>query len=138
MSRQWNFWFDRNGKPITVEEWQEGLLFTDRRVARTLISDAADPTVAFEVSTVFWGMDGEAPYNLALGGAAYKPRIWSTALFEHGSVASECCYATEEEAREGHRSMVALTCAALIDPVTRERPTSTVVKQPARYSPSAR
>jgi hypothetical protein len=137
MTRRWNFWFDRDGGPITVQEWEQQVLYADRRVARTLISDAADPTVAFEVSTVFWGMDGMLPYNLALSGD-YTPKIWSTALLDHGSVTGEWCYATEAEAREEHRSVVALTCATLIDPVTRERPTSTVVRQPSRFAPPNR
>lgn len=49
--------YDRNGIPISMDEWSKTLAEQGNRVARSKVTDAADPSVSFDVSTVWLGLD---------------------------------------------------------------------------------
>lgn len=115
--------YDRDGVPIDTQSWGE--LVADKkyqRVLRTTVADAADPAKAYDVSTVWLGID----HNWGRG----VPLIFETMVFGTGSedmIADR--YSTEELARGGHNAMVVSICATLIDPVVME-----VVEDAGRYA----
>jgi hypothetical protein len=86
-------YFDRNGQPMTEEEWARA--FEDiemRRVLETALHDGK------RISTVWLGLDH---------GLGARPLIFETMVFE-GEHSLDCeRYATEAEARAGHEAMVA-------------------------------
>lgn len=97
-----NMCFDRQGRPITVEQYTELLVDDDyKRVALTTVGPYA-------VSTVWLGAD----HSFGTGG---PPLIFETMVFAtEGGTADlshdlDCRrYATEDEARRGHEEFVVL------------------------------
>lgn len=106
-----NLWYDRDGVAIDVRAWER--LFSDyeyRRVQQSAITDAADPTKTFDVSTIWLGVDHAFGYG--------PPLIFETMVFGDGSEDRAMDrYGTEAQAREGHTAMVVSVCATLTDPV---------------------
>lgn len=103
--------YDREGLPITMERATE--LHGDFdyvKVARTTVTDLADLTVSFDVSTVWLGFDH------AFGGLA--PIIFETMVFQ-GSFREMTCdrYSTEAQALAGHTAMVVTVAATLANPL---------------------
>jgi hypothetical protein len=108
-----SLWLDRDGCPITVEQWtvlQPDIDYS--RVARSTVMDAANPSRVLEVSTVWLGLD----YSFGMGG---PPLIFETMVFGDSEESELCCerYATESQAREGHTAMVVTVSAEMKDPV---------------------
>ena len=92
--------YDRSGRPISMEEWQR-LLHDDayRQVA-------VDELHGCTISTIWTGADLSA----AFGG--WAPRIFETAvLWRDGDVLEQERYATEAEALAGHELTVVATRA---------------------------
>lgn len=105
-------WYDKDGIPITIEEW--GRLNADRdysQIDRTKILDGVNPSSAFDVSTVWLGLDH--------GGGSGAPVIFETMVFAEGSSMDVECrrYCTEAEAVAGHVEMVAYVASELRDPI---------------------
>lgn len=103
--------YDRNGVVIGLLAW--GQLFANadyKRVARTTVTDTADPAKTYDVSTIWIGVD----HNWGVG----APLIFETMVFGEGSdVFARDRYSTEPQAREGHTAMVITVSATLTDPV---------------------
>jgi hypothetical protein len=91
--------YDRQGRPITFEQWARTLEH-DRRVA-------FDALPGCEISTVWLGID----HNFGKG----PPLIFETMIFggPDDLDRSQWRYATEEEARAGHVRAVELARLAL-------------------------
>lgn len=104
-------YYDRDGIPIDEDAWSRlRANYAYKRVARTTITDAADPTKTYDVSTVWLGLD----HAFGMG----PPLIFETMVFGEGSSDLECeRYSTEKQAREGHIAMVTVVCSGLTDPV---------------------
>ncbi|WP_086846925.1 hypothetical protein [Amycolatopsis kentuckyensis] len=105
-------YYDKDGLPIT--DGQFGVLISEadyKRVARSTIMDAADPSKVFEVSTVWLGIDHSFGSEL--------PIIFETMVFAEGSSHDEQCdrYSTLADAERGHVEMVTVVAATLSDPV---------------------
>jgi hypothetical protein len=86
--------FDRNGEPMTTEQWM--LAFADtpsRIIGRTKLSDDV------EVSTVWMGLD----HNFMEDG---PPLIFESMVFGGPMDDETRRYSTEEEARAGHDELV--------------------------------
>lgn len=104
--------YDRDGVPLAdVLEW--GKLHADLsylRVARTKLTDAADPAVSVDVSTVGLGIDH---------GWGYGPLIFETMVFAEGSSLDEqmARYSTEAQARAGHTALVIEVATGMVDPI---------------------
>lgn len=104
--------YDRNGIPIDLTEF--GRLASDEtvwRVARSKVTDAADMSVSFDVSTVWLGVDhnhGDGP-----------PVIFETMVFDEGSNQELLArrYCTEQQAKDGHVIVTMEVAARLTDPV---------------------
>lgn len=102
-------YYDRTGGPIDLFEWAR-LTEDDeyRRIGHAVVCDAADPSKAYRVSTIWIGID------TALG----PPMIFETLVFgKESEQVRGARYATEDQAREGHTAMVVSVCAELTDPV---------------------
>lgn len=86
--------FDRDGKPITRDEW--GKLCGDDDYRRVAIVDLGERLI----STVWMGID----HNFGKG----KPIIFETMVFGDAFVADDYCerYSTLEEAEAGHARIV--------------------------------
>lgn len=105
-------WYDKDGIPVSDRD--ANALLTDdtyKRVARSKVVSAADPTKSFDVSTVWLGLDhsfGDGP-----------PLIFETMVFAEGSSMDEDCrrYATQAQAQAGHVEMVTIVAATLDDPI---------------------
>lgn len=105
-------WYDRNGVPISTGEW--AALNLDReysQIARTTIMDGSNPSLVWEVSTVWLGLD----HSFGFG----PPAIFETMVFHEGSPLNESCerYATWTEAELGHYAMVSTVAATVVDPI---------------------
>jgi hypothetical protein len=92
-------YYDRKGNPITMEEWCEALRGGEpnadpRRVALDVFPKG-------RVSTVWLGLDHSFDNSLL-------PLIFETMVFPSDGFADEDMdrYASEEEARAGHKAMV--------------------------------
>lgn len=87
--------YDRDGKPITWEEYSKLYQETYSRIALTQFDDGST------VSTVWLGIDHSFGGNSA-------PIIFETMIFSAAPDADELCwrYSTEEEALEGHERAV--------------------------------
>lgn len=105
--------YDRDGIQIDIATWTR--LFGDltyKRISRTTIASAADPKVAYDVSTIWIGDD----HNWL--GTSNQPIIFETMVFGDGKCdLSQDRYATEAQARAGHDEMVAVVAATVTDPV---------------------
>lgn len=92
-----DIWFDRHGIPIYDTAEVERLLrdMSYKRVARSKVISAADPTKSFDVSTVWLGVDHSFGEGI--------PLIFETMVFAEGDSMDLDCrrYATEEQARGG-------------------------------------
>ena len=104
-----DLYYDRQGNPMTVEEWAEAMahLF-DRVVAKTSVVEtpSSSDSQAVEVSTVWLGIN----HNWTGSG---RPIIFETMVFG-GPIDQEMWrYATEQEAVAGHREVVRLVQMAL-------------------------
>lgn len=87
-------YYDRQGNQISVEEW---LRLFDDGVYKRIAKDQVDE---YEVSTVWLGLD-----HSFMGG---PPLIFETTLFGDGDRNNDMWrYSTEQEAIEGHASVVA-------------------------------
>lgn len=87
-------YYDRQGNPISMEEWVEGLRPDNKRVASTTVNGVW-------VSTVWLGLDH--------GWGSGPPIIFETMAFARGLGFGELDsrrYATEEEALAGHEAVV--------------------------------
>lgn len=106
-------WYDRNGNPLGEVEGIELLLRdpTYKRVARSKVTSAADPTASFDVSTVWLGLD----YSFGQG----IPLIFETMVFAEGSGVDLDCrrYPTEAAAMREHVEVVVSVAATLTDPI---------------------
>lgn len=90
-------YYDRSGKPITLEEWRD----SDRAARRV----ALDKVGEYEVSTVWLGLDHQ------FGGG--PPLIFETMIFGSGPLDNEMRrYSTEAEALAGHAEMVKMAAEA--------------------------
>jgi hypothetical protein len=104
-------YYNRAG--IRIDESQWAALIGDtkyKRIARTTtIFGAADPTTAFDVSTVWLGLDHSF-------GAS--PLIFETMVFGDDEMDLDCRrYATETESRKGHTEMVVAVAATVDNPI---------------------
>ena len=94
-------WFDFDGNPVSIEEWDR--LFQDlqrRQVARTKVGDA-------EVSTVWIGLDHRMPPPLDPPG---PPLIFETMIFAGDEELDGYCWRwpNKDAALAGHDQAVAL------------------------------
>lgn len=105
------YFYDRSGEPIGRWTWMQKTC--DRaysRIARTTVMSAADPTVAYDVSTIWLGVD----YSFGEG----VPVIFETMVFGDGRLdLTGDRYPTEASARRGHEEMVTVVAATVEDPV---------------------
>lgn len=104
--------YDKFGIAISLQEYSE--LATDliyKRIARSKIIESGDPSISFDVSTVWLGVN----HNFGDG----PPLIFETMVFAEGSSLDLNMdrYATEQAAREGHTAMIVEVCAELTDPI---------------------
>lgn len=104
-------YYDRDGAVIDRERWSRLFSPDYQRVALTAITDAADVSKTFEVSTVWLGIDHA--WN---GG---PPVIFETMVFGGDGSADDDCrrYCTEDEAKQGHAASVLTVAASLTDPI---------------------
>lgn len=105
--------YNRDGTPFNgdVLSWAKTFEMDNRRVARTKVTDAADPSKSFDVSTVFLGID----HSFGSG----PPLIFESMAFAEGDSLDELCerHSTESQARAGHTAMVVEVATRCIDPI---------------------
>lgn len=103
-------YYDRDGDPIGVRDWNQLLSSTTyKRVARTTVTSAADPSATYDVSTVWLGMN----HNWSGHGLLI---IFETMVFDSSGESLDCCrYETEQQARAGHEDMVTVVAATVVD-----------------------
>lgn len=98
-----HLYFDRKGKPITLEEWSR--LFEDWNYKRIMESRLPDGKW---ISTVWLGLDHGIDES--------NPIIFETMVFEFktdkklGESLDTDRYSTEQEARRGHKRMFQKYC----------------------------
>jgi hypothetical protein len=106
----WGRFYDRGGDPLELFMWSN--LFEDqtyKRINNTMIT-SADLTVAYNVSTIWLGID----HNFGSG----PPIIFETMVFGEGSCDLACArYRTESEALRGHEEMVTVVASTVDDPL---------------------
>lgn len=104
--------YDKDGLPISMLEF--GRLTADAaysRIARTQVVSAADPSKAFDVSTVWLGLDH------GMGGPG-APIIFETMVFAEDWDGLDCRrYCTQAQARQGHIEMVTIVASTLDDAI---------------------
>lgn len=103
-------WYDRQGNPLDTTT-ADRLLgdMTYKRVARTRVTSASDPSIDWDVSTVWLGTN----HNFTNDG---PPIIFETMVFGSGDGDQYMQrYATEEQARAGHAETVTLVAATVPD-----------------------
>jgi hypothetical protein len=104
-------YYDRDGVEIDLQTWSRLLNSIYQRVALASIVDLSAPEVAYDVSTVWLGMD----HGFSDVG---PPIIFETMIFGDGDLDSTCRrYATEEEALHGHQEMIDIVRAIMTDPL---------------------
>lgn len=109
-------WYDRDGLPVS--QVRLGMLLADRsyvRIARTVIMDAADANMVRNVSTAWIGRDQRCDDD-------GPPLIFETLVTsdaDEGTYDELYCehYATERQAREGHRQNVVYVSMDMVDPI---------------------
>ena len=94
-------YYDRQGQPMTMHQWAEK--FEDEEythIARDVIGPDApiDPAPLITVSTVWRGVNHNWRND--------EPLIYETLIIGGGYDATGMRYATEKQAREGHRRVV--------------------------------
>lgn len=103
-------YFNRNGEPIDLMTW--AFLIDDpmyKIVARTTIVSAANPSVAYDVSTVWLGIDHNFGHDPIL--------IFETMIFDAGDAKDCNRYSTVADAIAGHADMVTVVASTMDDPV---------------------
>lgn len=118
--------FDRAGQPIDADRWSQLRQDTDYIVvARTSVADADDTARGLVVSTVWVGLDLPGAPN-ADGGPPAAALIFETMVFDraawHAGQSTDARvamrYATEDDARHGHRAVVRRLSATMEKPLT--------------------
>lgn len=104
-------WYDRKGQSIdatTANKLLGDMAYA--RVARTEITSASDPSISFDVSTVWLGVN----YNFTGDG---PPIIFETMVFGGNENQDQTMWrwSTEEGARAGHAEVVASIAATVPD-----------------------
>ena len=94
-------YYDRHGQPMTMRQWAEK--FEDvnyTHIARDVIGpdEPLDPAPLTTVSTFWRGVNHNLRHD--------KPLIYETLIIGEGYDATGMRYATEKQAREGHRRAV--------------------------------
>ncbi len=94
-------YYDRQGQPMTMHQWAEK--FEDENythIARDVIGpdEPLDPAPLITVSTVWRGVNQNWRHH--------EPLIYETLIIGGGYDATGMRYATEKQAREGHRQVV--------------------------------
>lgn len=105
--------YDRQGRPITHDEARDLIGQNLDHVARSVVTDAADPTQCRIVSTIWMGVDAEL-------GDYPQPMIFETVVFDgnHERVDNAAIpTATEGHAMQAHRAMVEEHSKSMVDPV---------------------
>ena len=95
------FYYDRQGQPMTMHQWAEK--FEDENythIARDVIGpdEPLDPAPLITVSTFWRGVNHNLRHD--------EPLIYETLIIGGGYDATGMRYATEKQAREGHRRAV--------------------------------
>lgn len=121
-------YYDRDAVPVPMQRWSE--LYGDmanRRVRFTKIVSRTDPGRAFDVSTVWLGLD----HNWGGG----PPLIFETMVFAAGDLRDLDCrrYATLQGAEAGHVEVVCEVAATVTDPIVTdvEDPGAPLATRPA-------
>ena len=94
-------YYDRQGKPMTIQQWAEKLQDEDyRHIARDVIGpdEPLDPAPLITVSTFWLGLNHDWRSD--------EPLIYETILIGGEHDATGMRYATEKQARDGHRRAV--------------------------------
>ena len=102
--RDWDgrpIYYDRQGKPMTMQQWAQRFEDEDyRHIARDVIGpdEPLDPAPLITVSTFWLGLNHDWRSD--------EPLIYETIIVggEHDEIGMR--YATEKQAREGHRRAV--------------------------------
>ena len=94
-------YYDRQGQPMTMQQWAEK--FEDENythIARDVIGpdEPLDPAPLITVSTFWRGVNHDLRHD--------EPLIYETLIIGGGYDATSMRYATEKQAREGHRRVV--------------------------------
>ena len=102
--RDWNgrpIYYDRQGKPMTMQQWAQRFEDEDyRHIARDVIGpdEPLDPAPLITVSTFWLGLNHDWRSD--------EPLIYETIIIGGEHDATGMRYATEKQAREGHRRAV--------------------------------
>ena len=102
--RDWHgrpIYYDRQGQPMTMHQWAEKSEDEDyTRIAGDVIGpdEPLDPIPLITVSTFWLGVNHNWRNN--------EPLIYETVIIGGGRDATGIRYATETQAREGHRRVV--------------------------------
>jgi hypothetical protein len=94
-------YYDRQGQPMTVHQWAQKLEDENyTHIARDVIGpdEPLDPAPLITVSTFWCGFNPSWRND--------EPLIYETLIIGGGHDATGMRYATEEQAREGHRRVV--------------------------------
>jgi hypothetical protein len=104
-------YYDRDGHEMDMWAWAAQMRHPEyKRVAQVTVTDLANPEVAYDVSTVWLGLD----HNFGDG----PPLIFETMIFGDGSLDLTCRrYITEEQALAGHKEMVDIVRSVMTDPL---------------------
>ena len=86
-----DFYFDREGNPISIEEWMAKHEKTGGSISEQILRTERGDVL---VSTVFTGLN-MAPLNP-------RPMIYETMIFGGEHDQSQWRYSTEDEAKAGH------------------------------------
>lgn len=113
MARSGIGYYDMDGNPMSMEEWAE-YYGHDRHIGSTYIRRRHK---TFYVSTVWLGLDH------GFGWEGGPPIIFETMVFERGlfNDLDMARYATKEQARVGHRRMVAAVRTWRVEPVVKSK-----------------
>ena len=94
-------YYDRQGQPMTMHQWAEKLRDEDyTHIARDVVGpdEPLDPAPLITVSTFWLGVNPNWRND--------EPLIYETLIIGGGYDATGMRYATEKQAREGHRRVV--------------------------------
>src|SRR6476646_10449034 len=94
-------YYDRQGQPMTMQQWAEKCQDENyTHIARDAIGpdEPLDPAPLLTVSTLWCGVNHDLRHD--------EPLIYETVIIGGGYDATGMRYATEKQAREGHRRAV--------------------------------
>jgi hypothetical protein len=94
-------YYDRQGQPMTMQQWAEKCQDENyTHIARDVIGpdEPLDPAPLITVSTLWCGVNHDLRHD--------EPLIYETVIIGGGYDATGMRYATEKQAREGHRRAV--------------------------------